>query len=242
MSIAPEMKTSLLEELWIPIAIRGGKLLYPRYRNKKMKTLTLTYDRNFKEIEMLEEKNLTSKELVTAWAPTHVIQFRLETELGPATITGSSRYEDSIAHRNFKIKNLFPFDIINLDFTSQNPNFELGRVEKEIASLELTIKLQADLENEGFVLVYTTILNSKDIHYSQILESSHRIQTSRFLNIDETTFSSTIIDQSEKISCLEQIFEEICSKYYARISYEKIVRPLSGHNLNLCSFAGILRS
>jgi hypothetical protein len=236
------MKTNLLEDLWLPFAIEGGKILYPRRRNKKMKLLTLTYAKNFKEIEMLEEKNLTEKEHITAWTSTYIVQVRLETELGPATIIGSSRYEDSITHQNFKIRDKFPFDIINLDFTSQDPYFELGRVEKELASLEMTIKLQADHDNNGFVLIYTTLLNSKDMRFSQIIDTSRSISAAQPLPINNTTFSSTIQDQSEKISCLEQLYEKICCKYYSGIDYEKIIRPLNGDVTSLCSFAGILRS
>jgi len=242
MIMTPEMKTNLLEKLWLPIMIKGGKTLYPRRHYKKMKLLTLTYSKNFQEIEMLEERNLTEKKHITAWTPTYLVQIRLETELGPATIIGSSRYEDSITQQNFKIKDRFPFDIINLDFTSQNPNFELGRVEKELASLEMTIKLQADRENDGFVLIYTTLLNSKDIRFSQIINTSHSISPAQPLRINNTTFSSTIQDQSEKISCLEQLYEKICFKYYSRINYDMIIRPLNSDDTSLCSFAGILRS
>lgn len=214
MSEISDIKTQLLNDLWLPSAKKGGEVLYPRLKkNKKMKLLSLTDDRNFQEIGIFEEEALITRDRVIAWTNSHLRKLRLETELSPAKVFGTTRYEDSVSGSSFALSEYFPFDIINLDFSSQNPDLESGRIEKEILSLERTVKLQRDNNCAGFVLVYTTLLDSHSLNYQNIVTASNALHIPQWSGLDLEDFSSSVTGREEKISCLESVINGICSKY-----------------------------
>ena len=162
MSEVLDLKDRLIKELWLPKTQEGSNIFFPRLKeNKKMKLLTLTSDTNFQEIVEFEENNLTEKECIVVWTHSHIKKLRLETELSPAKVLGATRYENSTLRSSFAISEHFPFDIINLDFSSQQPDLESGRIEKEIQSLEKTIRLQRECQRTGFMLIYTTLQMEK---------------------------------------------------------------------------------
>lgn len=243
MSGISQIKTQLLEVLWLPKIRRAGDILYSKLRkNKKMKVLTLTDHRNFQEITTFEESKLTLREHVTAWTYGHIEKLRLETELSPARVFGPTRYEDSISKSSFSLRAHFPFDVINLDFSSQTPDLESGRIEKEIECLERTIKLQRAHNNRGFVIIYTTLLNSNNLDYGSMVNSSNALHSPGWSGIVSGSFPPSVEDQREKIECMESILTEICSKYNYDVEFERRSFSMSGTQHSVCSIAGLLRA
>lgn len=235
-------KNRLINELWLLNVKRGGNIFYPRKKNKKMKLLTLTNDRNFQEIIRFEEENITTREYVVVWTHSHIKKLRLETELSPAKVLGATRYERSTSSSSFSISELFPFDVINLDFSSQDPDLESGRIEKEIQSLEKTIGLQREYERAGFILIYTTLLNSNNLNYESIATVSNTIYVPGWSGLSLEEFSSHIADQKEKMRCVESVMSEICSKYNYNVRIEKKYCSLGDFQKYLYSIAGLLNS
>lgn len=173
-----------------------------------MKILTLTNDRNYQEINRLIENKITEKDKVIVWTYSHQKKFRLEAYTGCA-VEGCCRYEES-ASITSALQDYLPFDTINLDFASQDPTLENGRIEKEIKSLEETIRLQRERQEDkkGFVLIYTTLLNLHTIDKELVLRNANGIQIQGINN-----FQDTIENQNEKMNFIEMVLEAIFLKY-----------------------------
>ena len=235
------IKAKLVENLWIEVAKQAGDIFYPRLRkNKNMRLLTLTTDINFREIIELTDKNLTKKELIVAWTHSHIKKFRLETEIAPAKVLGSKRYEHSISTSSFALGEYFPFDIINLDFFSQEPLVESGRVEREIQGLEKTIKLQKDNGSKGFALIYTTLLNSNSLNLLSIITASNNIRTQGWSGLRINGYPQNIPGNQEKTNCLKDILQTISTKYGYNTQLEKFIIDVHEQQKDVCSIAGLL--
>lgn len=242
MSEIPEIKTQLLSDLWLPSVRRGGDIFYPQLRkNKKMKLFTLVDDKNFQEIIIFEQNGLTSKELVTVWTYSHIKKLRLETELSPARVFGPTRYEDSISSSSFSLSSHFPFDVINLDFSSQDPEIESGRVEKEIECLEKTIMLQREQSDKGFVMIYTTLLNTNSLDPGSIISTSNALLVPGWTGISPGIFSPSITDQMEKIRFIERVLGDMCSKYNYNSEFEKRYHSVGETPNYICSIAVLMK-
>lgn len=246
MSDVSEIKTHLVADLWLSQVREGGDVLYPKLKkNKKMKLFTLTNDGNFQEIIVFEENNLITRDRVIAWTHSHLKKLRLETELSPARVLGTTRYEDSISGPSFSVNRYFPFDIINLDFSCQNPDLERCRIEKEVESLERTIKLQIEQNNRGFVMIYTTLLNSNNLDYTSVVRTSNSIQAPGWAGLDVGDFSASIADHKEKIECLKSVVSKLFLKYNAQVHNDRL--NTDHHRIGttpkyVCSIAGLLRT
>lgn len=223
------LKDKLIDDLWLPVAREGGKIICPKARNKKMKFLTLTNDMNFQEISKFEENKLTTKDRIFAWTYSLFKKLRLETDLAPAKVFGATRYEDSILRPQFLLSSYFPFDVINLDFSSQDPEMEAGRIEKEIKSMGKTIQLQKAQGNK-FVLIYTTLLNFNNLKYGNIANT---------LGLSSQDFPSSIKDQMEKIECIEYVINRICSKHNYVGKFREESFPIDKKKY-ICSIAGLV--
>jgi hypothetical protein len=237
-----QIKTQLVRDLWFPTIKNGGKILYPRLRkNKQMKVFTLTTDTNFEEITTLMSNKLTQKERIIAWTQSQFKQFRLETNISLYIVFGGARYEDSISSLSFPLGNHLPFDVTNLDFSSQDPSFDEGRVEKEIISLEKTIKLQKNRYNNNFILIYTTILNSNNLNLALICSASDAIQVTGWQGLTLAEYPSNISDNIQKINCIENLLGKIIQKYNYHCNFSKINLPLN-ENKVVFSIAGLLHN
>ncbi len=237
-----QIKTQLVRDLWSPRIKIGRDTFHPRFKkNKKMKVLTLTTDTNFEEINTFVNEKHTQRKAITAWTYSHIKKFRLETDIAPSTVFGASRYEDSISSASFLLTDCFPFDVINLDFSSQDPPFDDGRVEKEIISLEKTIKLQKNRNNDNFVLIYTTILNSNNLNLTVLCSASDTIQVSGWQGLTIDGFPSNISDNNQKINCIEIILGKMAQKYNYHCNFNKMNMSLNGEKI-VFSIAGLLKS
>ena len=118
----PAVKTSLVNQLWLPLVISGGDLLYHRRTaHKKMKMFTLT-DSNCLEVKVFEKNKLISGSVI-AWQQSSLEAIRLETELSRgAKVVSDGRFDELIVSDSDAVSGYFPSDIINLDFLSQGTN------------------------------------------------------------------------------------------------------------------------
>ena len=235
-----QIKTQLVRDLWFPTIRNGGDILYPRLKkNKQMKVFTLTTDTNFEEITTLMSNKLSQKERIIAWTQSQFKQLRLETNVSLYIVFGGTRYEDSISSPSFQLNDHLPFDVINLDFSSQDPSFDAGRVEKEIISLEKTIRMQRNRNTNNFILIYTTILNSNNLNLTSICSASDTCQVTGWQGLT-IEYPSDISDNNQKINCIESILCKISQKYNYSYNFNKMNIYLSGTKI-VFSIAGLLR-
>lgn len=164
------IKSGLLNELWLPLAQRGGEQLFPARKNhKKMRLFTLT-DIEYQEIKTFEDNKLTKREDVVAWTYSQQQAYRLETELGRSKVICEGRLDDLISIEGHVISESFPCEMLNLDFLSQSPSINSnGRVEKELRGGQILVGLLSKLELKGFILLYTTILDQNSLTVPNLL-------------------------------------------------------------------------
>lgn len=235
------MRDRLITQLWCPTAMDAAPTLCPRRRrNKRMKVLTLT-DWNFHEITAFERNDLTKRDLVVAWTQSHQNVWRLETELGKSTVMGSARYEDAIINDTQSISCHFPFDVVNLDFSSQNPLQTDGRIEREIKSVEYSIKIQNGTGSNGLVIIYTTKIYSNSLDSSSVKQASDAIVIQGWPGLSINGFSSQITDYNEKIRFIKGVIEKICNKYNYCGSFSELSLVSSGGSERIYSIAGLIR-
>jgi len=234
------LKDRLITELWLPIAIEAGTGFYPKLKkNKKMRLFSLTNDRNFNEIAKFEESKLTLREDVAVWAKDSMKRIRLETE-SIGIVLGGSLYEQSILGNNCPLQEHFPMDIINLDFTSQDPDLGNGRIEKELESLEKTVNLQNQKQGKNFLLMYTTIIDSNNLNKDGVIHTSDSIRVNGRDGLNINNFSQPLIDENSKKSFIEEVIKEICQKYgYRNSTSNNQVIDIPSCNEKLYSIAGI---
>ena len=237
------VKDNLIGQLWCPVVARAGPIFFPRRRNRKMKVLTLTNDRNFREIAAFKDNKLTRNEDIIVWTHSHIKKVRLETEVPQAQILGLARYEDSFGS-SCSLWNDFPFDVLNLDFASQDIFSENGRIEKEIESLETTLKRQYEAASEAkrAVLIYTTMVNGQDINAASIINKSNSlIVAGQPFSIPQNVGTGGGSKQ-EKIDFIENIIKVLCSKYgYANCMFERMQCPVAGSQDIVYSIATIIQ-
>jgi hypothetical protein len=225
------IKEKMIEELWLPFIYEYSSTFYRKRKNKKMKIFTLTNDTNHNEINRFIENDLTKKELIVGWTYSILKKIRLEAFTG-CTIEGCSRFEESIFSYSTLLECL-PLDIMNLDFSSQDPIFEIGRIEKEVKSVEFLIKSQNEKQTDKYILIYTTLINSNQIDKSHIIRNSSSITSNDSFFFNLSDFPDIIIEQDKKLSFLENILIQILSKYNYKLNKidKRIYHLIDSHNL-----------
>lgn len=243
-TLIAKAKNQLIDELWLKIVKKTGSFLYPRLKNKKMKMFTLTSDVNFAEIPRFVESKLTTKKKIVAWNYSHIKIWRLEPEpqISPAIVLGSTRFEDSILSSGTALIGHFPFDVINLDFSSQDCVSNQGRIEKELESLEKTIRIQKSVEQlKGFALIYTTLINSKEIDCQTIINKSNRMISTGWGGLILDDLPTGTANAIEKSIIIQTVLSQLASKYGFNVEQEKVDKPIATNCL-VCSVAEILKS
>lgn len=206
--------------------------------------MTLSSQHNFQEIPKFIEEKMTTKNDIVVWNYDHIIRVRLETDpdVAPGRVLGTGKYEDSVSgNLPASLDPYFPFEIVNLDFTSQNPSLENGRIEKEILSVEHTIAHHKAKDANGFVLIYTTIIDNNNLDFSSIISKSNQLQIHGWSGLSEGGFNQTISICDEKIGCIENILQQFCQKYEYDSEFKKIKKKVTGSNGYIYSIAGILK-
>lgn len=240
---AERIKSSFLQDTWLPLAINAGSLFYPRRkRSKRMKVFTLTSPSNYIEIESFKAEKLTSNENVFAWTDSIQKRARLEVEI-PIRVLGATRFEDNITSGSSSILTYFPFDILNIDFSSQTSHPHPGRLETEINALEHTIKSQKERiqDKKGFVLFYTTKLDAEVIVCSRIKSDCDAVHVNGWIELDIRDYPENSTEYHDKLRIIQTLFQHFIRKYDFTLSGDlrSVCEPLEGEHL--CSFAGLYK-
>lgn len=239
---ASTLKDKLIDKLWLPEVKEAKKLIYPRRRkNARMSLLTLTDGIDMKEIFKFEEEKLIERQDVIAWVKTMIKRSRAEAESVGNVLDGSV-YDESFLGSSCPLNNHFPFDIINLDFHSQEPVNEQGRLEKEVEKLETIINLQKQSECNKFILIYTTTIDACAFNTSTVFRVSDAVCVDNWGGLNLSGFAETISTGNEKKRFLEAFVNEVSRKHGYKC--ERGIKQLSNESLaeseSLCSLAVIL--
>ncbi len=238
-----ETKSTFLENMWLPIATASGELLYPRLRkNKGMKILTLTSSLNYNEISRFVNSKLSTYEKIVAWSNSFTRILRLETVLPhKLQVIGGTRYEDSV-QSDGNLHAIFPLDLINIDFTSQDCDSYCGRVEKELIAIEHCFVKQKNstTDKRAFGLIYTTLLNGKDIERNNFKQTSDGILSQGWTGLDITSLPETSVANDEKIALIENIIRQVSRKHGYILTSQQIQHQAIDDNLML-SLGGIMK-
>lgn len=237
-----KIKDSLIADLWIPTIKRAGSMFYPRLKkNKQMKLLTLTSDENFKEIDSIISEKISEKSITYPWNYDRLKKIRLESE-GLDNVLGATKYEDSIMSTTHDIQNYFPFDIINLDFYSQDPITQSGRFEKEIMGLDQTLSLQSSKGSNklGFVLIFTSIINGLAINCNDIIENSGKIKVDGWTSLSISE-NGIIVDFKKKILVVESVSKQLALKYGYKLEMDKKEHNIVVNEKSVYSLACIFK-
>jgi len=244
MSDVNSIKNELIENLWIRAAKKGGDTFFPRLKkNKKMKVLTLTSYPNYNEVQKLIDSKLTQKGNVFVWNHDNFKAIRLDSDGKVNKVLGATRYEDSITDSSHEMMERFPFDFVNLDFSSQDPESEDGRLEHEIKSLEYTIKLQKEKRSEkkGYVLIFTTLINSKDLNCDDLIQNCRGVAVNGWTQDLGFRGNPTVVTEYlKKVEIIESILNQLSEKHQYDIEIEKIEREQQ-EGKHICSIAAIIK-
>lgn len=235
------LKDQLIDNLWFVKARDAGAAFYPRRKNKRMRLLTLTNGINFNEILKLEQRQLIQRADVVAWVISDFNKrMRLEVESVGYILEGDILTEP-ILDASSELRKHFPRDIINLDFSSQNPTIRNGRIESEIACLEKNINIQNQKGGGKFVLIYTTILDCNGINKDDIIMTSNIFQISGWTRLDLASFTQSVSDLTQQKAFIEEIVRKLCQKYgYSNVHLDSSALAIPGHQEQLYSIAGII--
>jgi hypothetical protein len=225
------IKKTLIKQLWLPIAIEGGNKLFPRLRkHKKMKLFTLT-DMDYEEIKAFEENKLTKREDSIVWNYSYQQALRLETELGKSNVLYEGRFEDTLIEDKISIFDNLQCEIMNLDFTSQNPSSLEGRIENEINAQYIIIHWLNKYKKNGVVLIYTTLLDDIEININKL-----SITFSNNVN-----FTNLISDMNDKVKFINTAFDAILSNNnYRLFKSNEMILDINGSTNKIFSRAFII--
>jgi hypothetical protein len=167
-SLPHTIKQLVVNDLWLPLAKKGGDHLFPlKRKHKGMKLLTLT-DMDYQEVKIFEENKLTKRENVVAWNHSYHQALRLEVELGPSKVLSIGRFDDVINDGVQEALDELPCDLLNIDFLSQNPISFQGRIEREINGENIIARRLNQLQVKGFVLFHTTLIDQIDLNTASL--------------------------------------------------------------------------
>ena len=206
------LRNELIEELWLPMAKEAGDKFYRRRKNKQMKLFTLTDGVNFKEISRLKEEKLIRGGDAILWVSNMIKAVRAETEAMGIVFNGSI-CEEAILNTSCQINPLFPYDILNLDFSSQDIYVSDCRIERELEKTEHFISLQNQRHNKGFVLLQTTVIDSETINRNNVKDASNAMQLNGWGGLVLDTFPAIVLNNAQKSDLIQRVLKSLCQKY-----------------------------
>jgi hypothetical protein len=237
-----EVKKKLVTELWLKTVVKAGAIRYPtRKRNKQMTMLTLTNADELGEIYVFLSNKIIVKEGVLAWNYSFLKVMRLETEL--QSVAGKSRYERSICDPAHEARRFFPREIINLDFTSQDPQETDGRIENELQAVEETISIQSEgvVSEKVFVIIYTTLVDSHDILCTRIVQNSNAKVVVGWPGLNTAGLPNQIGDANAKMQVIKNLLNQFTSKYGLVFELEGEIQEQINGDKFVYSIAGIVK-
>lgn len=198
------IKTDLVSTMWKKHIIKVGNYIAKRRKHKLLNTLTLTHSVNTSEIKQLKDDKISKKDDIVMWNCHLQVRMRLESE-GPIA-RGGAKFEHAIGI-DPTLKENFNFDIVNLDYTSQNPRKINGRLEDELLSLEhVIINRRKCLNGKKYSLIlFTTMINRCDVITNAIISASNELNPrSKPLLFSRST--EPMISPAEKIDTIIEYY------------------------------------
>jgi len=212
MPVATNVSGNLISQFWLPVVKEARKTVYPhRRKNARMKLLTLTDGIEPKEILAFEKEQLIEKKDATAWVSGMQKKVRIEVE-GIGNVIDGSVYDVNFLGDSCPLLEHFPFDILNLDFSSQKNDDENERLEIEVQKLERFVQLQKQAKCQEFVLMYTTFLDNQPVNVSNIIDYSNSLTIGGWNGL-VLNCNSTVNDVANKKTVLKSIIEQVVNKY-----------------------------
>ena len=225
------VKDQLISELWLPSSKILGEAKAPRLKkNKNFKFFTLTTGLDYNDIICLIKSNISKFDKITAWTSSSNNKIRVETSL-KVKVYNQENYEDADLNSH-DIRNLFPFDIINLDYVSQGNWDSSDKLRKVVCNCQETIKLQKAKNSDMFLLILTIPLEDEPIQKDVFLDLMHG--GSSFTSYFD--FPDTIVDKNNKASFLEEILTQLFLKnMYVIFKTERklIEQPMSVFSISI---------
>jgi hypothetical protein len=234
------LKDEMIEKLWLPKAKEAGSAIYPRRKkHARMRMLTLSDGLDLGEVFKLEEANLVTREDSVAWVSSMNKRWRVESENIGLVIDGHV-YDPSFLRSSCPLVSRFPFDILNLDFGSQDTDTNEGRTESEIMSFEKFIDLQKRTGKSSFLVIFTVLINSCGLDCARVVAESNGMRVNGWGGIKSGEYPQRIEEQSEKTDFIQAIANSVIRKYGYSCSNGLVPLLSSDSNRILFSVAGVL--
>ncbi len=207
-TLISQVKSHFINELWLPLSFDLGKMKSPRIRkNKNFRFFTLTTGFDYTEIEKFVKSNISKYDGTVAWTNNSTKKYRIETGVR-VKVFNQAKYED-INLEHHQVSSYFPFDIINLDFLSQDDWNSPNKLLKVIKSYGETIKCQDTNDSTSFLIILTVPIDEQPILRDQfeILRDFPGVITRC------SSFPPSIKNMDEKVSFLETLLVEMISEF-----------------------------
>lgn len=166
MSSYTTIRRQLIKELWEPALVDLSNIIDSHHRkNKKLMILSLSdaSDNSFADVQCFLKNKLSTKNNIRLWSGDYVKKQRLESSGCEVVFKG--RYERGIE----SAEDIFPFDIINLDYPSQELERYEKRIEQELSGVNTTLDFQIRRDKKSFIIIYTTLLDEAPINLISII-------------------------------------------------------------------------
>lgn len=236
------IRNEFLNNLWLPLLREGGAQLYPKRKNKKMKMLVFTDESGYDEILAIINAKLTNENNIFAWTDTLSKAARLET-YRPIKVVGCSRFVDSPSDNVATLSFLFPFEIMNVDFSRQDTQDEPQRLEREVNCIEEILKAQRErISTSGFILIYTTFLGVHALCASGIKQSSDSIHVDNWNGLNTNNLPSTAISDDDKMRVVESLLIQLSQKHKLVVSLRNKLSNSDTNGKRLYSVGGIFKA
>lgn len=208
------LKVRLIDELWLPKIKEVAAIFYPRRKkNVKLRLFTLSDGINFNEIMKFESEKLILRADTTVWIISDFHKrLRVEIENVGGILEGDI-LSDTICDTSSQLCSVFPCDIINLDFSTQQSNGAVQRIKSEIICLEKNINLQNQKGAQGFLLLFTSFFDSLPVEVNPLIQDSNALQVQGWSGLSLPSFSQSISDKSQLEEFLKASVMQICQKY-----------------------------
>lgn len=232
------LRGQLTEELWLPVIKEAGKHFYGRRKNKRMKLFTLTDGVIFNELIRLEAEGLIQRGDAVLWVSNMIKAIRAETESRGAVFSGSI-CDEAVLGASCQLKPLFPCDILNMDFSSQDYNSNNSRIERELEKTEQFFNLQNQKRCTGFVILQTTVINVETLNRDMVRNNSDNMREDGWGGLVLDSFPQTVVDNTQKGDFIKHVLQTLCQKYKYRVLKIANAVKIIDSNQQLTSIAGI---
>lgn len=214
------LKAILVDELWLPKIKEVAAIFYPRRKkNVNLRLFTLSDGINFNDIMKFESEKLILRTDTIVWISSDFHKrMRVEAENVGVILEGDI-LSDTICDSTSQLCNIFPCDIINLDFSTQQSNSAIQRIKSEIICLEKSINLQNQKGTQNFLLLFTSIFDTLPVEVNHIVQDSNVIQVQGWVGLSLSSFPQSISDKIQLEEFLKTSVKQICQKY----GYQNVV-------------------